>query len=217
MLNGYRSHLRNQLRIISDGKTALKNISCPACKSSEIQIREDVFCCRLCPNREHIDYFRLLGLPRNYSIDIHEAEERFRTLQRSAHPDKAILGSKGEIPEGDSSLLNTAIRVLKSPTERALHLLYLADGCGIPESVLTNDAALLVEMMELNEAIDDCGKNKSFLERQYELNQERLNACDVQLRDLFASRQFTRARKVCERMHYLERMKDTIIQKLNSL
>jgi molecular chaperone HscB len=170
-----------------------------------------------CPNRHEIDYFKLLGLPRVYNLNLQDAEERFRTLQKSAHPDKIDEIDAKNLPEGFSSLLNKAIKVLKSPTERAMHLLYLIDGCSLSESELTNDPGLLMEMMEANEAIDDCGTNKTCLEVEAELNQQRLDACDSELRNLFADRKFPAARKVCEKMHYLERIKDTLIRKLNSV
>ena len=204
------------IRRISSARAGT-SLSCPACKSTALQIKEDVFCCKICPNRQGIDYFTLLGLPRTYSVDVRTAEEHYRDLQREVHPDKLLSGAESSVPEGFSSLLNKAIKVIKSPTERAMHLLYLLDGCSISESQLTNDAGLLTEMMEINEDIEECSKNKICLEKQSELNQDRLDECDAKLRGLFSTRQYSEARKVCERMHYLERIKDTVIQKLNSL
>jgi molecular chaperone HscB len=190
---------------------------CPACKSTALQIKEDVFCCKTCPNRQGIDYFSLLGLPRTYSVDLKAAEENYRGMQRSFHPDMLTPQSAESIPQGFSSLLNKAIRVIKSPTDRAMHLLYLLDGCSISESQLTNDRLLLMEMMEINEEIDDCGRDKNCLEEKSRANLDRLQECDDKLKGLFSTKQYTAARKVCERMHYLERIKDTLIQKLNSM
>ena len=193
------------------------SLSCPACKSTALQIKEDVFCCQSCPNRQGIDYFTLLGLPRTYSVDLKQAEENYRDMQKSVHPDKLALVEEAVVPEGFSSLLNKAISVIKSPTDRAMHLLFLLDGCSISESQLTNDPMLLMEMMEINEEIEECGRDKSCLENQEEQNKARLKECDEKLKGLFSSRQYLDARKVCERMHYLERIKDTLLKKLNSL
>ncbi len=192
-------------------------MSCPACKSTDLQIKEDVFCCKSCPNRQGIDYFTLLGLPRTYSVDLKQAEENYRDMQKSVHPDKLALVEEAVVPEGFSSLLNKAISVIKSPTDRAMHLLFLLDGCSISESQLTNDPMLLMEMMEINEEIEECGRDKSCLENQEEQNKARLKECDEKLKVLFSSRQYLDARNVCERMHYLERIKDTLLKKLNSL
>jgi Fe-S protein assembly co-chaperone HscB len=146
-----------------------------------------------------------------------QAEENYRDMQKSVHPDKLALVEEAVVPEGFSSLLNKAISVIKSPTDRAMHLLFLLDGCSISESQLTNDPMLLMEMMEINEEIEECGRDKSCLENQEEQNKARLKECDEKLKGLFSSRQYLDARKVCERMHYLERIKDTLLKKLNSL
>jgi Fe-S protein assembly co-chaperone HscB len=138
-------------------------------------------------------------------------------MQRTVHPDMLATNPGEGVPEGFSSLLNKAITVIKSPTERAMHLLYLLDGCSISESKLTNDTSLLMDMMEINEEVDECGCDKACLEHQGEANQKRLEECDIKLRGLFSSRQYSEARQVCERMHYLERIKNTVIEKLNSL
>lgn len=195
-------------------RTLNEGISCPACDSHEIQIKDDLFCCKTCPNRQGIDYFRLLGLPRSYEVNTKLAEDSFKTLQKQAHPDMLRHVPDSSIPEGYSSLLNKAIRVIKSPTERALHLLYILDGCSISETELTNDPALLMEMMELNEEVDDCGKDEQCLMRLESANKQRLESCQGEISKLFLEKDYRGARKVCERMHYLERIKSTISKKL---
>lgn len=212
-----RSNSGSHKSLISSSTSSVGSFFCPACKCGQLQIREDVFCCRLCPNRQEIDFFALLGLPRVYSVKIEEAEDHFRNLQKTAHPDRLDEETAKKLPEGFSSLLNKAIRVIRSPTERAMHLLYLLDGCSIPEGEITSDSALLLEMMEANEEVEDCGKNKECLERQSQEIKERLSVCDSQLRTLFTQREYKAVRKVCEKMHYLERINDTLIRKLNSL
>jgi Fe-S protein assembly co-chaperone HscB len=175
-----------------------------------------MFCCRICPNRQGVDYFKLLGLPREYSIEIKEAERNYRNLQKSYHPDK-VDESDRTVPEGFSSLLNKAITVLKSPTQRAMHLLYLLDGCSIKETDLNKDPQLLLEMIEINEEIEECGNNKVCLEKQDEVNTGKLEECDSKLHQLFVDKKYLEVRKVCERMHFLERIHNTLLQKLNSI
>ncbi len=190
-------------------------LTCPACHSKQLQIKDDLFCCQICPNRQGIDYFRLLNIPRTFTVDIKDAELQYRKLQKEVHPDKLQnMKEASSIPEGYSSLLNKAIKVIKSPTERAMHLLYLIDGCSISESDLTRDPAVLMEMMEYNENVDDCGSDRSCLEEQEKLNNERLADCEHQLEGLFARKEFPKVRSVCERMHFLERIKGTLDKKL---
>ena len=132
------------LRCFSTGSRACGILSCPACNSKQLQIKDDLFCCQICPNREGIDYFKLLGIPRTYSVDLKDAEQRYRDLQKTVHPDRINNEDSVTVPEGYSALLNKAISVIKSPTERAMHLLYLIDGCSISESDTTRDPKLLM-------------------------------------------------------------------------
>lgn len=201
-------------RCFSDSSRACGILSCPACNSKQLQIKDDLFCCQLCPNREGIDYFKLLGIPRVYAVDLKEAENRYRDLQKTVHPDRLDDEKSESIPEGYSALLNKAISVIKSPTERAMHLLYLIDGCSISEIDTTRDPALLMEMMDLNERVDDCGFNKSCLEKENSENNERLSKCERSLESLFSKQNFRGVRSICERMHYLGRIRDTISMKL---
>ena len=201
-------------RCFSDSNRACGILSCPACNSKQLQIKDDLFCCQLCPNREGIDYFKLLGIPRVYAVDLKNAEGRYRDLQKTVHPDRLNDEKSRPIPEGYSALLNKAIAVIKSPTERAMHLLYIIDGCSISESDTTRDPALLMEMMDLNERVDDCGSNKSCLEKENSDNNQRLSDCEHTLESLFSSKNFRGVRSVCERMHYLGRIRDTISMKL---
>ena len=194
--------------------SSTKSVFCPACKSKSIEIKGDMFCCSICPNRQEVNYFKLLGLPEKYDIDVKEAETNYRSLQMSVHPDKMDESLAGQTPEGYSSLLNKAISVVKSPVERAMHLLFILDGCTVKQSELTNDSGLLMEMLELNENVDECGSDKVCLENLKRENELQLSHCDSVLKDLFKSESYTKARKECERMHYLERIRSTILKKL---
>jgi molecular chaperone HscB len=203
------------MRRFCSSSSSCNLLSCPVCHSKQLQIKDDLFCCQICPNRQGIDYFKLLNIPRTFAVDIKDAEFQYRKLQKEVHPDRLqTLQEASTIPEGYSSLLNKAIKVIKSPTERAMHLLYLIDGCSISESDLTRDPAILMEMMEYNESVDDCGSDRPCLEEQDRLNSHRLDECEKQLESLFAKREFTRVRSVCERMHFLERIKATLDIKL---
>jgi len=71
-----------------------------------------------------------------------------------------------------------------------------------------------MEMMEFNESVDDCGSDRSCMEEQERLNNERLSECENNLQALFHNHQYAQVRRVCERMHFLERIKDTIEKKL---
>lgn len=73
------------------------------------------------------DYFSLFGLNAEYPIDERDLEEAYRRLQAQVHPDKhSDLGDvERRLAMQWASLANEAYRVLKSPVERAKHLLGL--------------------------------------------------------------------------------------------
>ena len=72
-------------------------------------------------------------------------------------------------------------------------------------------------MMDLNERVDDCGSNTDCLENENLENTRRLSECENKLESLFSARNFKDVRVVCERMHYLGRIRDTISTKLVTL
>lgn len=204
--------------------------SCPACKSCSLKITGDLFCCSRCPNRQLIDYFSVLGLSRQYNIDLDTADANYKSLQKLVHPDLQTSDSSEQIcafPAGYSALLNKAISVLKSPLERALHLLYLLDSsCSLgsvssgsagveSEFSIVRDNALLMEMMELNEEVEDARGNDRQLERLKLENDNRMRDCELKLQQFFDAKDFPNVRKTCERLHFLERVNTSIKDLLN--
>ncbi|KAK9842317.1 hypothetical protein WJX81_006339 [Elliptochloris bilobata] len=75
-----------------------------------------------------LTHFELLGVPhQTFSLDSAELEQKYRALQFRLHPDKAASGSKEAQKDSaeQSTLVNQAYAVLKSPLKRALYLLEL--------------------------------------------------------------------------------------------
>jgi len=71
------------------------------------------------------DYFSLLGLPRQPSIDLARLESRYYKLMRKVHPDLHYKGSREEKDASlkNSALITTAYRTLKDPVERGRYWL----------------------------------------------------------------------------------------------
>ncbi|HKE16219.1 MAG TPA: Fe-S protein assembly co-chaperone HscB [Kofleriaceae bacterium] len=91
------------------------------------------------------DYFEMLGLPRQFAVDLAALERRYLERSREVHPDRAS-GAAGQAME-----LNQAYRALKRDLPRAEHLLRL-------EGVTIGDnrpvaPALLAEVLELREEL----------------------------------------------------------------
>ncbi len=77
-----------------------------------------------------IDYYGLLGVARDASEA--QIRERFRTLAREAHPDRAPAAKKAEA-EGKFQDLTEAVNVLTSPERRKAYDFDLAAAAGMSE------------------------------------------------------------------------------------
>jgi molecular chaperone HscB len=100
------------------------------------------------------DPFTTLGVPRRFSLDLRELEQRFRDLSRALHPDKHAQASPAErrVAAEKSVAVNDAFRILKNPQTRAAALL-AASGRTVEEHTRA-DPALLAEILELREELD---------------------------------------------------------------
>lgn len=112
------------------------------------------------------DYYEVFGLPRAYHLSAAELETRYLALQMQTHPDRFAKALPRERLEAmvRNTELNDAYKVLKNDIRRAEYLLKL-EGIDIgdekPQSTtgatkqLVVDPRLLMEVMELREALSD--------------------------------------------------------------
>ena len=101
------------------------------------------------------DPFTTLGVPRRFSLDLRELEQRFRDLSRALHPDKHAQASPAErrVAAEKSVAVNDAFRILKNPQTRAAAL--LATSGRTVEEHTRADPALLAEILEMREELDN--------------------------------------------------------------
>jgi len=107
-----------------------------------------------------MDPFATLGLPREYALDSEALERRYRDLQRALHPDKHVNATPTErrVALGKAVEVNEAYRVLKDDVRRAESLLALL---GYVAKGEVADPELLMEVMELREALSEAKQVKS--------------------------------------------------------
>jgi molecular chaperone HscB len=113
------------------------------------------------------DYFRVLGLPRKFEVNVDDLERRYKEMTKVLHPDRfARADGRARRASLERSVqLNLAWRILSQPVSRAEYLLSL-EGIELGEpagskksgeadsrSTQPVDTALLVEVMELREAL----------------------------------------------------------------
>jgi len=101
------------------------------------------------------DPFALFSLPASFDVDATALEQTYLAKSRAAHPDfhAADEAAQGQAVE-ESSRLNEAYTILKTPILRAEHLL---DRLGGPSGLEVRDMPpeFLMEIMDLREEIED--------------------------------------------------------------
>jgi molecular chaperone HscB len=116
----------------------------------------------LCPSCRKIqpvgrgeDYFSLLGLPREFALDVSDLERRFRERSRVLHPDRFARAEPRErrLSLERATRLNDAYRYLKDWRLRAAHLLKLAGTDVLAEGRTFADPDFLEEQLEWREEL----------------------------------------------------------------
>lgn len=103
-----------------------------------------------------MNYFHFLGLNQTFELDPAALESAYFAAQRSYHPDRFVNKPSEERIEAAqrSADANEAYHALKHPLTRAKHMLALSGTIVLDEANTAKpDQALLIEIMELQEAI----------------------------------------------------------------
>ncbi|XP_072288686.1 iron-sulfur cluster co-chaperone protein HscB [Eucyclogobius newberryi] len=141
--------------------TAQVTLSCWNCEQPLEQ--NFVHFCKSCevvqPPHEGISYFDIMECDCTFTLDTHKLQKKYLQLQRLLHPDN--FGQKSEreqeYSESQSALVNKAYKTLLKPLSRGLYMLEL-QGLKIEEGTVSAVSAvnseLLMELMEINEALD---------------------------------------------------------------
>jgi molecular chaperone HscB len=161
------------------------------------------------------DAFETLGLARTFVLDVRVIEQRFRDLSRATHPDRFADAAPAErrAAAERTVALNEAFRALRDPMTRVLALLASA---GRPiEETARAEPGLLMEIMELREAIDDArheGRSSEDLVRRVAArisDEERAVAAAFD-GDAVATDALDRAWHAGVRLKYLYRLRDEL-------
>ncbi|MBI3561870.1 MAG: Fe-S protein assembly co-chaperone HscB [Gammaproteobacteria bacterium] len=103
------------------------------------------------------NYFTLFDLPVSFHVDTELLAQRFRELQRNAHPDRVANGSDRErrLAVQQAALINQAYQTLRSPLLRGRYLLELQGEVFNDETATTVDSAFLMEQMHWRETLGE--------------------------------------------------------------
>jgi molecular chaperone HscB len=122
--------------------------------------------------------FETLGLDPSFRLDGAELEQRQRELNRAMHPDRHAGKGAGERRQALSRSMdvNQAYRTLRDPASRAEALFELLGIHELAERTIT-DSALLGEMLEQRELLDEARRHKD-RERLHTLKSHMLDRQD---------------------------------------
>ncbi|KAM0902824.1 hypothetical protein ACQ4PT_019087 [Festuca glaucescens] len=176
-------------------------LSCGSCRSVQ-------------PVDPAVDYFRIFGLDRGYNIKDNSLEGKYKDWQKKLHPD--LVHSKSEKERAfaaeQSALVIDAYRTLSKPLPRALYMLEL-ERIHVDEEKTITDPGLLMEMMEIREAVSEACDSQT-LEKIQSQMKRKLETWSKSFQDAFDKRDFNHAVEATQRMRYYERAMEETVKKL---
>jgi molecular chaperone HscB len=168
------------------------------------------------------NFFVLMGLPQQYSVDLAALTARYRELQSAMHPDRHVTASERErlLAVQKSSQINEAYEVLRSPTRRAAYLLTLAGVDSDMSSTTFRDPEFLMQQISLREELSELSQAadpEAALDRFY----QDVDAALVQHRDQFArcydGADYNAAREAYAKLQFLDKLRYEAEQQENEL
>jgi len=192
----------------SNSQEAASLIACWSCKGP-VAMRA-LFCstCGAVQPPGQTDHFMRLGLMRGFDLEADQLQKQYFGFQRRLHPDRFATRSPKEraLSQQQATALNEAYEVLKDPLRRAAYLLRLS-GCvvNVEESATVSDPALLMEAMEMREALEEAETPEEVVELAAKAESE-VAACIRDLSKAFAADDLDRAGRLTTRLKYLGKM-----------
>ncbi|KAL5043150.1 hypothetical protein BDW71DRAFT_128119 [Aspergillus fruticulosus] len=146
-----------------------------------------------------------------FTVDLQALRREFLSLQNTLHPDKYPPGPNKAAAESLSAVINEAYRTLSDPLLRAQYLLRefhgidvtAEDGSGAGAQPL--DPELLMEVMDVQEAIEEVGEGQEAVEKigvMKKENDERVRGCVEALAEAFDKGDVEGARGECVRLKF---------------
>jgi molecular chaperone HscB len=193
-----------------DGAATARPHPCWSCRGP-VEGRA-LFCptCKAVQPPSPMDHFARLGLALQFGVDSAELDRRYFAAQRQLHPDRFAMKTPREraISQSQAVSLNEAYEVLKEPVARAAYLLKLKGVDVNPDGCHTvKDPALLMEQMELREALQDAETTDAVggFVREAEAQ---LKACTASVAESFRCGDLDRAGHDTTRLKYLVKLVD---------
>ncbi|KAG0597247.1 hypothetical protein M758_UG323700 [Ceratodon purpureus] len=175
------------------------------------------FICSSCkaiqPLDQDVDFFQLLSVERSYVQDPRVLERKYKQLQKFLHPDLSSTKSEREqvYAADQSAQVITAYYTLLDPLSRAQYMLRLV-GVNIDEEGTIHDSALLMEIMELREEVEEA-TDADKLVKIKEQNKKKMLECENALKEVFLTGDIVHAVPLLHCMTYYQKIIEEITRK----
>ncbi len=157
------------------------------------------------------NYFQLFEIPESFELDLISLADKYRQLQVDVHPDKYASSTEQEKLRAVqlTSYLNEAYSTLKSPLKRAAYLLSLHD---LDVEQVSQDELgmdLLLEQIQLREALDEMPGDESALAELEKLKievTEKLDGRQQSFASKIEKKLLQEAKKIFHEMQFLHKL-----------
>lgn len=170
------------------------NKACASCGApNDAAALQCTQCHTLQPVPGEVNYYDLLGVPRSsvpnhgWSVDPRTLKAEWRQKMAVTHPDRLVARSEKEQQIGaqQSAIVNKAYETLLRPLSRAVYLLEQEGVGDVEEGASLEDPALLMEVMELQEALSEA-EDQATVDQVAKQNDTHLHETLAQLESAFA-------------------------------
>ena len=189
-------------------KTTDKPFPCWSCKGPVAHSTPFCGTCAAVQPPGQADHFSRLGLDVTFDLAERDLDQAYFALQRHLHPDRFAGKSAKEksLSQQQATAINDAYETLKEPLHRADYLVHLK-GMGVfPEGCnLVNDQMLLMESMELREALAEA-EVPADVDAITARASEDIKSCIEQLSALFSADDIEGACRLTTRLKYLKKL-----------
>jgi molecular chaperone HscB len=155
-----------------------------------------------------LDHFARFECARDFNVDIDAIEIQYLKQQQALHPDRFATKSAREkaLSQQQAASLNEAFETLKNPVSRAEYMMRMN---GVEpeggEGQTVNDPALLMEAMEMREALDDAG-DRAAIDTIIRDVRKMARDCEKEVATAINGGAYDAARKLTTRLRYLLKM-----------
>jgi molecular chaperone HscB len=192
-------------------------IACWSCKGPVARVTPFCETCGAVQPPGQADHFQRLGLKDSFDVDLPDLDQRYFDLQRHLHPDRFATrsGQEKSLSQQQATAINDAYETLKEPLKRADYLVHLRGMGVLPEGCnLVNDTELLMETMEMREALAEA-ETADQIDVLSARAADDIKACIEQLSILFNDDDVEGACRLTTRLKYLKKLsEETRIQRM---